>query len=953
MSARVNQPELHCARLARAVSMVLVVLLTLAPRSTSAQAPGSVAGRLLNAQTGAPIGSAQIYLAGSSLGTVTRADGRFAIMNVPAGTYDLRVELIGFRPLAERIVVRAEETTQVNLQLREQAVALDQLVVTGQPTAARRREIGASLTQIDLSQVTAKPIGNVETLLRGTSGVQALAMQGQVGSSGQLQLRGATSVTQRNEPLIYVDGVRLSTRRVPAAAAFDGRSTRVSGITFNELNLGDIERIEIIKGAAATALYGTEASGGVIQIFTSKGRGGPPQWSFSTSQGANFWPQLSDVINSHPTRLDIDSAAVTGWVQRYDASVRGGSETLRYFLSTSGSDERGIVREQGSKHWTVTGNFEGDVVEGLRLQWNSSYGRRETDQVADGNNRYGYMINVLRVGAGYLPGDRSHRWVLEQDYSNVIDNFVSGLRLDHIAGTLRNSVQLGLHHVEASNTGIQPFGFNLTPRGSIQVRRWQDRTLTLEYTGSWAKNLSPSLRSTLSWGTQAYDETMLNVTAVGEDFPGPGRHTVSSAARTTSTESRIRQVNAGFYVQEMVGFSDRLFLTGGLRFDGSSTFGENYGFQTYPKLSVSYVLSDAAFWPGWWESFRLRAALGEAGKAPGAFDATRTWSPVPALGGQSAVTPGNLGNPDLGPERTREIEAGFDASLWDGRVALDFTYYNAHTYDALFNVLPVPSQGFTSSQLTNAGELRNSGVELSADVLALASRTLNWRVGGSIATVHNRVVDMGGSAPFTLGPLQSVREGYPAPSFFGSRVTNPDELAPPQFEQDVYLGPVFPTTTIHLRSNISLGSLTLSALGESSRGGNIANSVAWLNTIRNVWPACEAIQTRATDQGEDVLTAAERAHCLTRYTSNDQFIETGDFFKLREVSLTFRLPERLLPPSVSSLTLGATGLNLLKISDYTGTDPEVTDLGSGVEQRHEYYVIPPMRSFLLKLSATF
>lgn len=729
----------------------------------------------------------------------------------------------------------------------------------------------------------------------------------------------------------------------------------MQGFTFNDLNLGDIERIEIIKGAAATALYGTEASGGIIQIFTKKGRGGAPQWSFSTSQGVNFWPQLSDVINSHPTRLDIDSAAVTGWVQRYDLSVRGGTEQLRYYLSTSGADEKGIVPRQGSKHWTVTGNFEGDVLEGLRVRWNNSYSHRATQQLPDGNNRYGYMINVLRVGKGYLPGDRSHRWVLEQDYENVVDNFVSGLRLEHLTGSLRNSVQLGLHHVEAANTGIQPFGFLLTPKGSIAVRRWQNRTLTLEYSGTWAKDVTSGLRSTLAWGAQAYDESNLNVFATGEDFPGPGNHTVSSAARTTSSESRVREVNAGFFVQEMVGLKDRLFVTAGLRLDGSSTFGEDYGFQSYPKLSLSYALSDVAWWPrSWWESMRLRAALGEVGKAPGAFDAVRTWSPISALGGRSGVSPGNLGNPELGPERTRELEAGFDASFFGARLTADFTYYSARTYDALFNVVPVPSQGFLAAQLRNVGEIRNTGVELAVDAVVLDWENVDWGVGFGLSTVHNKVVDMGGSAPFSLGPVQFVKEGYPAPSFFGRRVKNPTEVAPPEFERDVYLGPVFPTTTLLLKSNLSVGTwLHLSVLGEASRGGHIANSVAWLNTIREVWPACEPVQRRAAQEGEGVLTAAERAKCLSKYTGNDQFVESADFFKLRDVTAAFRVPDRWLPPGVGSLTLSLTGINLFKITDYTGTDPEVSDLGSGTDQRHEYYVIPPMRSLLAKLSVTF
>jgi outer membrane receptor protein involved in Fe transport len=552
-----------------------------------------------------------------------------------------------------------------------------------------------------------------------------------------------------------------------------------------------------------------------------------------------------------------------------------------------------------------------------------------------------------------MAGSRDQSWVLEQEYFNELDNFLGGANIDYVHGEFNHSVRFGLHHMESSNSGFQPFGWHLNPLGTIAQRRFKDRLLTAEYAGTWEKNISDQLRSTLSFGGQVYDERRFEVRANGQDFPGPGDHTVNSAARTNGYESNIREVNAGFYFQEMIGMWDQLFLTGGIRFDGSSTFGDDYGFQVYPKFSASYVVSDASSWPEWWNTFRIRGAVGMAGRAPGAFDAERTWEPIAAKDGQAGLSPDNLGNPDLGPERTTEFEAGFDSDMFDARVSVEFTYYNATTNDALFNVVPVPSQGFLNSQLENVGKLRSKGIELGVNAVVLDTRSFNWAVGTQLTTSDNVIVDMGEASNFGVGRIQEIREGFAPPSYFGRKVTNPNELADPIFEEDAFLGEAFPTTTVNFTTDVSLGALTLSALGELVDGGNMVQSVGWLNTIREVWPGCDEAQAMDAAGQRDQLTAAVRAKCLRAFTGADQFVEDADFFKLRNITATFRMPQRWLPLGLSSATLSVTGLNLFKITDYPGVDPESHQGGPDSSFREDYYTVPPRRSMLVKLNFTF
>ncbi len=688
-----------------------------------AQQTGTIRGQVVNGVTGNPIQRAEVLVEGTALTTFTRVDGRYELTDVPAGSQTVRARVLGFSSTTLDVTILAGQAATAQFELREEIFSLDAVVVTGLPTAGRRRELGSSLNQIQMSDVDLQPVQSLETLLQASGpGISSFINQGQVGASGRLQLRGATSVSQGNEPLVYIDGVRLSTQRTPAAAAFDGRNTRVSGFSWNDINPSDIDRVEVIKGAAATSLYGTEASGGVIQIFTKRGTSGRPQWQFSITQGANFWPRPSSVIQQHPTSLDIDVIKRTGHVQRLSGSVRGGTPDLDYFFSASGTDENGIVDTQFSKHWTVSGNFGINLFEGMTFRLTNTYTHRRTRQVADGNNRYGYMLNVLRVGKGYYADNRDQSWVLEQEYFNDLDTFLGGGNLEYSHGDFKHSFRVGLHHMESANSGYQPYGWHLNPLGTISQRRFQNRLITAEYAGTYERNLSSTIRSTFSVGGQLFDERQLDVRANGRDFPGPGEHTVASAALTDAYESRIREVNAGFFVQEMIGIQDRLFLTAGIRLDGNSSFGEDYAFQLYPKFSVSYVVSDMEAWPDWWNTFRIRGAVGTAGKAPGAFDATRTWNPIAANDGEAGLTPGNIGNPDLGPEKTLEIEGGFDADLFDARLNVEFTYYDATTTDALFSVRPIPSEGWLNTQLENVGELRSKGIELSLNGVVLDTK---------------------------------------------------------------------------------------------------------------------------------------------------------------------------------------------------------------------------------------
>ena len=212
--------------------------------------------------------------------------------------------------------------------------------------------------------------------------------------------------------------------------------------------------------------------------------------------------------------------------------------------------------------------------------------------------------------------------------------------------------------------------------------------------------------------------------------------------------------------QTVIDLKDRYFLTLGARVDGNSAFGSDFGLQTYPKAALTWVASDESFWPtAVVQELKLRAAWGQSGRAPGAFDAVRTWEPV-GWGGQPAFFPRNVGNKDLGPERTTEIELGFDAALLDNRVTTEFTYYKRDIKDALFNARQIPSLGFLNSQLRNVGEMESNGIELDANVTVIRRPSLEWSVGGSVSTNDTKVTSLGGAADFNLGEFGWIMRGH-------------------------------------------------------------------------------------------------------------------------------------------------------------------------------------------------
>ena len=322
---------------------------------------GQVTGRVSNANTGAPLQGAQIVVQGTTIGTLSNVQGRYLLLNAPLGAQTLEITRLGFALATVQVTVTAGETAVADIRMTEEAIALDEVVVTGTAGSARRKEIGNTVGVIGSDKLEAMAVSSASDVLQAqTPGLIVRQTGGAVGNGSEIMLRGVNTLggPNSNRPLIYVDGVRIENGNHQEADEASAQAT-----VFDDLDFNNIERIEVIKGAAATTLYGTEAAAGVIQIFTKGGGGGAPQWSATIRQG---FSDIGHVGPSNDFNVGLESGDINpeglhlndctmdpgcpesgtwlkkGYIQEYDLSVRGGESVPWYFAATFGDQEGNI-----------------------------------------------------------------------------------------------------------------------------------------------------------------------------------------------------------------------------------------------------------------------------------------------------------------------------------------------------------------------------------------------------------------------------------------------------------------------------------------------------------------------------------------------------------------------------------------------------------------------------------
>ncbi|HEV7837166.1 MAG TPA: TonB-dependent receptor, partial [Gemmatimonadaceae bacterium] len=663
MSHRQVSDWLHCRTFSLAVTFALLVL---GATPLLAQT-GVVTGRITDAKTGVPVTSAQVTITGTRLGAVVDADGNFRIVNVPPGNREIRVRSIGFQPSATTVAVAADATATANLTLTEAATALDAVVVTGAVGDTRRRAIGNAVSTLTVGDVLNKaPVSNVSEVLQSkVPGLTLIPGSGVAGSGSNYRLRGAGSLYASNTPTVYIDGVRVNSRGQGNYTVF-GQTTS----SLDAINPNDIESIEVIKGPAAATLYGAEAAAGVIQIITKRGTSGKAQWDARWEAGKAWWPEdfrpinygvataarLADPVNypgyvglqigdivSHRV-MSEPNALRDGKVARQSLSVRGGGDRYTYFVSGSKDNEEGVNYNNYARLGSLRGNFSFVPSNKLTFTTNLSYSQNHLRLPLNDNIATGLIISSWLA----IPG-RKYPFPAGLDYFTIIpdiantydnqtraDRFIVGTTAEYKpVSWFNNKFRVGLDanfgraelYFAPQPGGLDPFSSRASldipnTKGFIAEGRPINQDFTINYDGTVTRELNSTLVSNSSFGVQLLSNAYHRTDAYGQDLGSVGVRSVSSAAVTTGGMQDTTQKSIGFYVQQQAAWRDRLFLTGAVRVDNNSAFGSRLNRVFYPKASLSWVVSEEPFFRmPLVDQLRLRFAWGQAGNAPGPFDA--------------------------------------------------------------------------------------------------------------------------------------------------------------------------------------------------------------------------------------------------------------------------------------------------------------------------------------------
>lgn len=753
-----------------------------------------------------------VTIANSNVGVATDANGKYTIAaSLPAGSYTLQFSGVGFKNSEVPLRIDNQQSYTVNSQLATDALGLDEVVVTGTSQGTTRRQLGSYISTVKADELTKGATGNVLAALQGkTAGAQIIQNSGDPGGGISVRLRGISSIYSSSEPLYIVDGVivnNATSRVTNTSGNYDGGNF-VGNIGQNRLadiNPADIERVEVLNGAAAAAIYGSRANAGVVQIFTKRGLGGAPKVSFSTSLLVNQIRKKVEV-NQAPVKFggspdvqtqDILTPALTNTtpVTRYDyndyifrtglgtdnnVSVSGGTDKTKYYVSGSYYSNQGIVKNTDFRRYSFRSNIDQTINDKLSFTLGLNYINSASNEKPDGNSFFSPLnsINIIanfhdlhtRDALGNIKaiGERGRVnpvSIIEdikqkQETSRILAS--TGLKWKPVKH-LTIDYTLGIdNYSQSGTTYIPPFAYNVNPafygggatldpaqNGYASAANVSFLQVNNEVNATYQASITEKLSSTTQAGySLQYEKSSYSL------LQGRGLAPVVQAVTAASTKLDPADVRSelsisGAYLQQNFKYNNNLFLTGAVRLDGSSVFGIKQRNQLYTKASGSYILSGTDYWQtlnvgSWWDLFKIRAAYGESGNLTGIgpYERFNFYSTNPFLGRTSFYSSSTLANTNVEPERQKELEFGADLAFFNNRLSLQFNYYIKKVSALLLSRFIAPTTGF-SSLLDNVGSLQNKGVELVLNGTPVAGKNFHWDVTGIFSRNRNKVLNTG------------------------------------------------------------------------------------------------------------------------------------------------------------------------------------------------------------------
>jgi len=956
---------------------------------------GGISGLVTDGKTRRPIAGADVLLDDSVKSVHTDEAGRYRLVGISSGPHRVAVRSVGYARQSRMVTVVDDQTTTANFVLQGSVNTLDQVVVTA--TGEQRvRELGHVVATINAdSLVKAAPISSMIDLLQSrVPGLQVLTGSGGVaGGSAALRLRGQTTVSLDPEPIVIVDGVRFATKNLVQSSSgdlgYDNRAPGEERSLLYDLNPNDIATIEVVKGPSASTLYGPDASNGVIVITTKRGAPGKTEFSWYArpidndvpttrmARGYQAWghdPQTGepftsnctlvyqykynvcvlDSITSAPTivndpRYSMIAKARPAW--QYGANVKGGSSSVRYYLSANYDSQigamhvspalaqylkntlgtRGLpdaVRNPNVMH-DVSGHANVSTDIGTRGSVSLTTGYTQTDHLRA--DIYGAVGQVQTFTPGRDTTD-VNQWFRAENVLTTTEETSSrltgALNATYRPWTwLTGTAVLGLDlapsilHSALPAKEINPYdeGMARDSRRSSVARTMNLGATAVTNPGLLSFRTSAGLQYTYS------HQDGLDASAYGL---APGSDLVSTAAHQSVSQQWMETASLGTYGEEVVGLRDQLFVTGSLRVDGSTSFGDAYHPVPYPKIGLSWIASNAPIVrsvPGLSE-LRFRYSFGAASRYPTSPMklGSQYGGPVYVEGASQTIFIRNqLGNPTLRPERTREAEYGVDATILS-ETTVGLTWYTRRTRDQLqyfqnaAGMLPM---------FGNLGLVAGHGFEATVDATVL--NTAVARAGLSIKYAYHtdKLLSLGGAREYKT-PYGSLAIGYPLGAVFAGRIIGVADTVGGGPDGIVFPEEIVRDTTRRFRGVMDPPKTLM-----------VTPSVTWLNGRvrlsttfdRQMDFTIKGNQQGCADAGMCLAaydkTAPLMAQAMTVTNDDGDFLEPGAFTRWRELTFALDLPQRWLQLDIihlhfSRASVSVQGRNLKLWTDFKGMDPE-------------------------------
>ena len=1004
-------------------------LMLLAPVAVGAQQTGTISGRVLDRASQQPVVGATVRIVGTTRAAQTGDQGTYRLAGVPTGAVSVQALRIGYASSTRPITVGAGEAVTLDFALDQAATQLDVVQVTATGQEQSRRESGVSTASINVpDQVPLAAVPNLQTVLSSrAAGVVVQEAGGTTGSGARVRIRGSNSVSLSNDPLILVDGIRVNNDEAATSIGVGGQVPS----RLNDINPEDIENVEVIRGPAAAALYGTAAANGVIQITTKRGRSGKTRWNFRTEAGTvnevthfpnNYW--MLDIADFAPDTLfpctldfqvrgfclpeklvsynplEDNSPFIRGWRERFGIDAAGGSDVSQYFVGGDFYREQGVYAINRLRQISLRGNLHSQLRDNLDISLNSGYVQNRLRLPQNDNNVRGIIPGGLLgfaipnyLGMGGYAFDTPENIMSINTQQNV----------ERFTGSARSSWQplkwlsaIGTAGIDFANRIDQEFippasaggptsQFADDSVGKRTSNPIQDFVYTANFGLTGTFNPRADIRSATSAGVQYNDEITRGTFAFGQNLLAGTGSLNGATALFAVGEANVENKTLGAYLQEQLAWRERLFVTGALRGDKNSAFGQEFRRVIYPAGSISWVVGEEGFFPKqrYVSSLRLRTAYGESGQRPQFRDAVRFLTPtaVSIRQGSSAAENfpgffvGGIGNINLKPERSKEWEIGFDAGIWHDRIGAELTYYSKITTDAII-ARPIPlSQGESQTRLENIGRVKNAGLEYQVN-----AQLFDYRgVGGSLlingSTNSNKLLNLGQGIPpiiFGADGVQRHQPGYPLGAYWTVAVlnyqdkngdgiisrtncptsrgtANPQGATLPACEvtlgdtAGVFIGSPFPKSEVSFTPELTLfKTFTLRALFDHRGGQKLLNFTERFRCVS--FGVCLA----ANDKSAPIDQQARYAAGLMG--TDYGYIEDASFTKLREVSLSIGIPQRYISRyGFTGATLTLAGRNLKTWTNYTGLDPEINENGGFNFSTDEFLSQPHVRYYTIRL----